>query len=368
MIWAAAFAVAGGAAGLHAQPPADPYEAGVAARQEGRFGEAATLLEDAVERAPSNSDAWVQLGLALVPLERFDEAEDAFERALAISPDYQDARIGLARLAFFRGDLDRAEALLGETGAHPEAAPLREQVSAARTGEDAPRWRLDASLGRSELSAGLPGWTEASVALGRRLDARTSVTGLAEYARRFEAEDVYLQARIDRQLAARSWGYAAVGGAPDARFRPELALLAGATLPLGGSPDGIGGLYAILDGAVARYAAGTVTSVSGGLRHVFEGDAAAVGARLIAVEDETGTTRTGFGLDAGWQATGRLRLLAGYVDAPETSEGVTIETQAWNAGARLAVSDTLTLSATVLHERRPGYDRTGLVAGFGWRF
>jgi hypothetical protein len=56
------------------------------------------------------------------------------------------------------------------------------------------------------------------------------------------------------------------------------------------------------------------------------------------------------------------------VDAPETSAGVTIETRAWSAGARLAVSDTLTLSATVLHERRPGYDRTGLAAGFGWRF
>lgn len=88
------------------------------------------------EAEPDNSDAQVSLGLALIRAKRYDEARRALEKALTLAPNYHDARIGLARIDFFRGNLDAAEKELAEVRNrapdNADAKALAEQVERAR--------------------------------------------------------------------------------------------------------------------------------------------------------------------------------------------------------------------------------------------
>jgi tetratricopeptide (TPR) repeat protein len=59
-------------------------------------------------------------GVGFLEEERLDAAERAFEEALAIAPDFVNARYNLALVLMQRGHLDRAEAILAElTAARP---------------------------------------------------------------------------------------------------------------------------------------------------------------------------------------------------------------------------------------------------------
>lgn len=112
------------------------YREGVEARRSGRLVRALEALSGAVRRQPENADAQVQLGLTLIGLRRYDQARSALTKAVAIAPDYADARLGLARLAFFRQDLAEAErelkTILDRAPRNVEAEALRAQVAKAR--------------------------------------------------------------------------------------------------------------------------------------------------------------------------------------------------------------------------------------------
>ena len=339
--------------------PESRYEAGVQARLNGRFAEAVELLGAESRAAPGNADVWVQYGLSLTPLGRYDEAEAAFERALSLAPDYDDAKVGVARIAWLRGDEAEARRLLDGVGTD-DARSLRARLDAPPAYTSLP-WRVDLTVGRSELTAGLPAWTEAGIALGRRLDERTSFGVLAEYARRFESDDIYLQARIDRNFAGGTTAYVALGGAPDASFRPERAVLAG------GSMTFASGFQASLDAGYSAYRAGDVVTLAPGLGWRF-GDQSGVNARLISLRDENGQTRTGYSAGVEAALNPRTILLAGYANAPETSEGVTVNVSGATVGLRRQLTDTRGVSVYLVHEARGAYDRTALTITTSWRF
>ena len=79
---------------------AEFYEQAVVARQAGDFELAANLFNEVVQRDPGNADAQVLLGYSLLALGDTEAAAIAFEAALGLAPDYQDARLGLAQIAF----------------------------------------------------------------------------------------------------------------------------------------------------------------------------------------------------------------------------------------------------------------------------
>ncbi|HEY8566903.1 MAG TPA: tetratricopeptide repeat protein [Beijerinckiaceae bacterium] len=120
----------------------DLFRAGVAARREGRWIEAIEALTTLTARQPDHADAQVQLGLAYGATGRVSEAKAAFRQALTHAPGDDDARLGLARTAFWTGDLDAAERELAALGASaagsPDAQALRGQVAAARSAAQAP--------------------------------------------------------------------------------------------------------------------------------------------------------------------------------------------------------------------------------------
>ncbi|RYG20021.1 MAG: YaiO family outer membrane beta-barrel protein, partial [Caulobacteraceae bacterium] len=123
-----------------------------------------------------------------------------------------------------------------------------------------------------------------------------------------------------------------------------------------------------IDASAARYRTGVVTGLHPGLRVGSADGHFQVSARWINVRDEVGEHRTGYAALARWQVTERLTLRAGVADAPESSEGATVDVSSWTAGFDLDLSDRLVLSAGYLSEDRGAYDRKELSAGIGWRF
>lgn len=100
--------------------PLDPGKSDEGARElryavglesSGRIGEAAALYRHLIEQQPNSAILWTNLGNAESKLGASQEAEDAYRRALQISPDYRDALNNLASLLLNQGRLVEAEAL-----------------------------------------------------------------------------------------------------------------------------------------------------------------------------------------------------------------------------------------------------------------
>lgn len=341
---------------------ADPrqlYESAVADRLAGRPADAVPKFEQVLATKPDDVDARLNLGLALLALGRLPEAEAELLAVTRQTPDYTDAWIGLARVEQRRGDLEAARRLATEAARlAPGSAEVR-LLQASLAPE--PASRVDVSVARSRLSGGLPDWTEARVSASRRLGDSWNATAAVEVTERFDNTDVYFEGRLDRRFAG-GGAYVGFGGAPEADYRPEMALLAGGEARLTDQA------FATLDASVARYPTGTVTSLHPGLRVSLPGDRAELSGRWINVRDENGVHRSGYAVLARWQATDRIAFRVGYADAPESSNGATVDVRAVNAGVDIALTQRLVLRAGLLSEERLAYDRDEFSLALGWRF
>lgn len=339
--------------------PESLYRSAVADRLAGRPAAAVVKLEQVLAARPDDVDARLNLGLALLALDRLDPAETAFRDVVERAPTYAEAWGGLARIAQRRGDLDAARSLADQARRlAPESAEIAALEAALKPGSE---WRVDLSAARSRLSGGLPDWNETRLSASRRLDTGWTAGLTVEATERFGASDIYLEARIDRTFV-RGAAYVALGGAFDADYRPELVLLAGGETRLAG------GLDATLDASIARYPTGTVTGFHPGLATDIADGSVRLAARWINVWDENDDYRTGWAATARWQATDRFALRLGYADAPESSDGATVDVSAWNVGTEIALTDRLALRLGYLSEDRDAYDREEVSLGLGWRF
>ncbi|MCA1196441.1 YaiO family outer membrane beta-barrel protein [Sphingomonas sp. R647] len=342
---------------------ADLYQSAVSARLAGDPARAVALLRPVVAANPRNPDAQVQLGLAQLALGQLDAAEAAFRAALTVAPDYNDARVGLARIAQRRGDIAGARRALepvDETNA--DAAELRRQLAT----EPLPaRWQIDLETSLSDLSGPQPDWTEAVAQLRYRPSPSTAIGARIEYARRFGRTDVYGEALLEGALGDGLRGYLSFGAAADPDFRPQWQI------GLGGSARVHSGPYAtvlILDARQARLALGDVQSVSPGIEQ-YLGGRFWITARWINLFDEDGRHQSGYLLRGDLQASDPLRLFFGYSDAPDTDEGIVIPVRSVFGGVSIDLSPRATLRLSLAHEdRATGADRTQFGVGTGFRF
>lgn len=339
------------AAEAHARTP-DDLARGHELRQAGRAAEAIPYLERAAAAHPEDADVWLDLGLAYSATNRLKAAAAALDRAASLAPAYPDVQVARARLAYFQGNLDEAGRRLAPVlSAHPENAEARglaAQVEAARA-TAAPRWRLDAAYAPGFLGKGLPEAHVADLGLTRSFAGRRAIGISVEAARQFGRTDVYSEL-----LGAAPFGYLAAGGTPNARFRPRWEVRGG----LYGSAwrGGAWAVQPVVEATWARYRVGDVRSLSAGLE-VGRGDDLALGGRLIGVRDERGRDKAGYSLRAQARVAPPLSLIAGWADAPESSEGFTVRARTATVGAAWDVSARTTLRLTAAHEMRSAYDR-----------
>ncbi|MBP6012884.1 MAG: YaiO family outer membrane beta-barrel protein [Alphaproteobacteria bacterium] len=241
-------------------------------------------------------------------------------------------------------------------------------VSAAATADDAPRWRFDVEASYSSLTKNNDPWREGALRGGYRFDDGTWATGSAEFADRFNMFDTYLEARIDTQVAPGVSIYAFAGGTPDADFRPKTAFGTGGGARLFKDGSAIEALVATLDLRYSEYLAGDVEAVNPGVElYAFKGQAW-FSVKAINLWDETGKHRSGYTLRLDVEPSEGYTLFVGHADAPDTSDGVTIDTQSWFGGVGVPLNDTTTLRLIGAQElRNGGYDRTAITLALSVR-
>ncbi|TFI59259.1 YaiO family outer membrane beta-barrel protein [Sphingomonas parva] len=353
---------------IAAAPPADPdrlYTEAVAARHAGQAERAIALLQEVIAVQPDNADAHLQLGLALSALHRDAEAEAEFRRTLALAPDYDDARIALARQAERRGDTAGAKALLEPVAAdNAEARELH-----ARLGRDSARpgfaWEFNAGASYTAVERGARDWKEGALQL-RYQPGATAVQATIETSRRFGATDTYGEILIDHRFSDGVRGYASVGATPDADFRPKWQIGAGGSVRLRSGP---GASVLTLDARQARYPVGDIQTLTPGFEQYVAGGRVWLTGRWINTFDENGDHRSGWLGRGDFQASKRLRLFAGIADAPDVSEGVVVDTLSVFGGLSADVGDRTIVRLSVAHDDSDtGSDRTQVSVGLGYRF
>ncbi|WP_245904471.1 tetratricopeptide repeat protein [Billgrantia lactosivorans] len=170
----------------------------------GQTEQAATLLRDWHQRHDGSPDDRWRLARALAELERWDEAADWVERALADEPDPDDRRQALAMAVFQRAGrgeqaLAHLEASL-DAQAEPEAwrraAALAQGLGEARRAAAIweAGWRLGALAGESDLR--------------RRIELHLAAGTPARAAEMLEAalgDGVLSETLAERRLLARAW-------------------------------------------------------------------------------------------------------------------------------------------------------------------
>ncbi|MDJ0787675.1 MAG: tetratricopeptide repeat protein [Myxococcota bacterium] len=80
--------------------------------EKGDYESATRTLEKFVEKNPEDADAWNLLGYASRKLERFEKAEAAYDKALAIEPDHKGALEYRGELYLQTGRPDEARGAL----------------------------------------------------------------------------------------------------------------------------------------------------------------------------------------------------------------------------------------------------------------
>ncbi len=220
--------------------------------------------------------------------------------------------------------------------------------------------RIDVAASRAALSNGSEDWRETSVALSAALTPAWTGIVRFEHSERFGVSDTYVEVRGERGRGRRI-AYAAVGAAPDAHFRPRWAIKAGLAQPLDES-------WALLgDVDVSGFAFEDVVSVRLGVERRFNLANASAQVFAIAAASEAASA-AGYGWRLEAQATPRLRLRAGFADAPETSDGSIMPVTAWSLAGMFDLSDAVSVRMDLTAEERGRFRRDELAFGAAWRF
>ena len=108
------------------------YNQGLAAKQDGRYEEAAALLREALALEPANVEAAFHLGAVLSWNQQYEEALQVLEKALMIAPTNLDLRLAVARTKAWSNRWDAArsdlDAILANAPDHAEARVLLARI------------------------------------------------------------------------------------------------------------------------------------------------------------------------------------------------------------------------------------------------
>jgi Flp pilus assembly protein TadD len=81
----------------------DYYNMGIIFGEQGNYNEAVKAFDYVLQHDPKDAEAWNNRGACLIELERYTEAEQSFENALKIRPDYEAAKENMFKCRIFLG-------------------------------------------------------------------------------------------------------------------------------------------------------------------------------------------------------------------------------------------------------------------------
>jgi len=134
---------------------ADPAGRAIELYWEGRFDEAAALLEACLRARADDANAHFALGLCRQGQQRLDDAERCYRRCLELDRARTSAWNNLGNVRLARGDLEGAAECLAEAlrldPAHRSAKPVRASLDLPAGLREVPRWRGEPFAGRTLL-------------------------------------------------------------------------------------------------------------------------------------------------------------------------------------------------------------------------
>lgn len=334
---------------------------------QGQYDAAAQRIDDILARHPGDLDARTFRSRIDLYRKRPAAAERGYRAILASDPDNVEALVGLgdARAAQ-GGEAEARTAWERAATLAPDQADIADRLRRGEPVGDRP-WRLDSTVTYSDLSGGRKSWRETTHRLSRIATARTTLQAGFDVNERYGDTDVFLT--IGARHAPTDWLdlRAHAGATPDASFRERWTAGGGASAALGETVAGSS--VAIVDGRIAHYSTGNVTTLSPGLEQYLPGGRFWLTGRLISINDENGDWKHGWLVRGDAQITDDLRVYAGLSDAPETQDNQTVDTSALFLGLRYQLTDAVALLADYTHEdRESSYRRDAFTLGIGLAF
>ena len=347
---------------------AEFYEQAIVARQAGDFELAANLFNEVVRRDPGNADAQVLLGYSLLALGDTQAAAIAFAAALDLAPDCQDARLGLAQIAFREGDRQRAADLvaivLADQPQNGDAVALRDRLNAPPP----PKWRLDINGEYHALTAGRPDWYEAVTSLSYAFDQGTVLGGTVRAAKRGSLTDTQLTGRVDHVFSPELSMFGSLGLTPDADFLPGASLAVGAGFGIWSNDESATEIRLNARIGADFYAGATVATARIGPQFSFFDGTLSLSTEWLHSWSDNGLATDGALARLDMRISEQLNGFVGYSYAPEIDGATIADTQNLFAGLAYDVNANLTLRAGAAHEFRAAFDRTTVSLGLTQRF
>lgn len=102
-------AIAAGSSSSSSQSSSGNFEKGVKAIDSANYKKAIKLFKKEVAAKPDNADAWNYLGFSNRKLKIFDQALNAYQKALAIEPEHRGANEYIGELYLQTDDLANAK-------------------------------------------------------------------------------------------------------------------------------------------------------------------------------------------------------------------------------------------------------------------
>ncbi len=335
-----------------------------------RYDEALSVLRTAQAAAPADLDIGLATARVLSWKGDYRAADAQLDRLPQGSAETLTIR---GNLAYYRSDLVRARAIYTEalaiTPDFVEARDGLKRVEAALAEQEkAPRWQADIGAETSSFSnTALPDWSQQFVQVTRLLNGGKQAVHLRlTHYDQFGLDDNEAELGVAARLSERLDLYGAVGMASDADFRPE------SRFAFGGSyrahKPSWGGVWLTFDGRHDRYATVTVNSGALGVR-VAHNNGWGVSSRLIRVDQGSGNAMTGYDVRVDGRITDNLRAFAGFADAPETVAAITVVTRSMFTGVAWDMTPKTTLRAGYSRDDRQNvYVRQGFNVTLSQRF
>ena len=292
-------------------------------------------------------------------------AEERFLVILKREPDNSEALVGLGDAQRARGDDRAARTSYGKALAlEPASADIQQRLN-----QPSPKkWRADIGAEVSDLTGGRSSWTDNSFGLSYALQPQTILGARARIATRHGQTDTQIEARIDHAFSQDFSAYGILAATPDADFLARHSFGGGASWRAYAAAGPSGPLLLTLDGRHDVFDDTAVTTFSPAAQYFFFDEKLGLQVRWIHSFNDEGSSANGYAIRADLAATDRLRLTAGYSDAPEISEGALVDTRTVFTGVSFDLSDTLTLRANYAHEHRATFDRSIFGLGVAVRF
>ena len=325
----------------NATPAADdPYRQAMTAHEQNDHDVAVQILQRLVEVEPQNTDNWLRLGLEYSHMDKWDNAEAALNKAIALAPDYTDAQDALKNVKRWKADMLAAATLTPRLTGSDITVPTerkngQQQISFAASSSH--------SWYKSNMN---PDGGETLIVAGYSPHPKAYYLAQIEVGKRFGQTDITGGIQADWRLTSNVSAY--LGGTVSKKpsFRENWSVRAG------GSFRPIKEAEFSLDSRVSKYGSATIFSATPKVALSPRSNRAMLTAGWINVWDEIGVHRSGWSLRGDARPSDKVNLHLGIARYPDTEAGITRRISVRFAGAAVSIRHNLRLSLGYEKERR----------------